>query len=433
MYDERIEQLISAALADGVLTEKEKQVLFKRAQEQGIDLDEFEIVLDARLVELQKAEQEKREKSAPKSDKYGDVRKCPACGAIVGAFKGICPECGYEFSNVDANLSSKKLHELLSKESSNSKKAEIIETFPIPNTKADLLEFLTALKPRALDVSSEFANAYFKKYSECIEKAKVSYEDDKQLLVYVNGFGDLVNEFNNKTIAYKRNLRKAAFRNHLKKWWKLHLVILIILGAILIPIIENIASDIKEKKSIKYANNQAELFEDYLADNDIDRAKGVLKDLHVKLEDRTLDHDVDYIHSRLSNDLLKYYIENMGLDAAIDLYDNTNYLDASSNDLIEPCIHKGYYKNAIKYSHIGDGIQYAEKYYKFMTDVVVYLCGKGEKSAARKFINEYCTWFVKNVDPEKDYSGISKWVKEDYKTYNSQTSKAKLLKVVAEY
>ena len=29
MYDERIEGLIKAALADGMLTEKEKQVLFK--------------------------------------------------------------------------------------------------------------------------------------------------------------------------------------------------------------------------------------------------------------------------------------------------------------------------------------------------------------------------------------------------------------------
>ena len=59
MYDERIEGLIKAALADGMLTEKEKQVLFKRAQEQGIDLDEFEMVLDARLVELQKEEKER--------------------------------------------------------------------------------------------------------------------------------------------------------------------------------------------------------------------------------------------------------------------------------------------------------------------------------------------------------------------------------------
>ena len=54
MYNEELETLIDAALADGVLTEKEKQILFKRAQSLGIDLDEFEIVLDTRMLELQK-------------------------------------------------------------------------------------------------------------------------------------------------------------------------------------------------------------------------------------------------------------------------------------------------------------------------------------------------------------------------------------------
>ena len=76
MYSEKMEALIKAALADGVLTEKEKQILFKRAQAEGIDLDEFEMILDARLIELKKVQKS----SAPKSDKFGDVRKCPACG-----------------------------------------------------------------------------------------------------------------------------------------------------------------------------------------------------------------------------------------------------------------------------------------------------------------------------------------------------------------
>ena len=52
MYNEQIEALISAALTDGKLTEKEKQVLMKRAKAQGIDLDEFKMVLSARLFEL---------------------------------------------------------------------------------------------------------------------------------------------------------------------------------------------------------------------------------------------------------------------------------------------------------------------------------------------------------------------------------------------
>lgn len=54
MYNEKLEALISAALADGVLTEREKQILFKKAEAMGIDLDEFEMVLEGRLAKLQK-------------------------------------------------------------------------------------------------------------------------------------------------------------------------------------------------------------------------------------------------------------------------------------------------------------------------------------------------------------------------------------------
>ena len=41
MYNEQLEKLIDYALADGELTEKEKQVLFKKAESMGVDLDEF--------------------------------------------------------------------------------------------------------------------------------------------------------------------------------------------------------------------------------------------------------------------------------------------------------------------------------------------------------------------------------------------------------
>jgi len=51
MYSEKLEKLIEMSLLDGVLTEKEKSVLFKKAEAEGIDLDEFEIYLDARLYE----------------------------------------------------------------------------------------------------------------------------------------------------------------------------------------------------------------------------------------------------------------------------------------------------------------------------------------------------------------------------------------------
>lgn len=58
-----LDNLMDAALADGVLTEKEKQILSKKAQSMGIDLDEFEIMLDARLFKMKKAEEERARKA----------------------------------------------------------------------------------------------------------------------------------------------------------------------------------------------------------------------------------------------------------------------------------------------------------------------------------------------------------------------------------
>lgn len=111
MYSEKIEALIQAALADGELSEKEKQILFKRAQDEGVDLDEFEMVLNAKLYELSHAKKEQT--SAPKSNRFGDIRKCPACGAILQSFQHKCDECGYEFRNMDAVQSASKLFDLL--------------------------------------------------------------------------------------------------------------------------------------------------------------------------------------------------------------------------------------------------------------------------------------------------------------------------------
>ena len=113
MYDEKLEQLIDAALADGELTEKEKQILFKRAESMGIDLDEFEMILDSRLHKIHKDKPVQPEVSAPKSDKFGDIRKCPACGAILQSFQTTCPDCGYEFKNVQSVQSAQKLFDQL--------------------------------------------------------------------------------------------------------------------------------------------------------------------------------------------------------------------------------------------------------------------------------------------------------------------------------
>ncbi len=219
MYNEQLEQLIDAALADGVLTEKEKQVLFKKAQTLGVDLDEFEMVLDARLFKLQKEQSQAQVSSAPKSNKYGDVKKCPACGAMLETFKTTCSECGHTFTNIEANHTITKLFEMLNEAEEKSRedaktivgglgrmyadlfagafggtkdvrrKKAIIQNFPVPNTKEDILEFLAQAVPltkvRFFEPDhnkTELSNTWKDKCEQIIIKAKFSMKDDPKTL-----------------------------------------------------------------------------------------------------------------------------------------------------------------------------------------------------------------------------------------------------------
>ena len=234
MYNRQIESLIKAALADGVITDKEREILYKKADEAGIDRDEFDMVLDARLVEAQneeetrqmkaankrlKAERESQaertkqeklewekqkaeemrlagEKEEAKSQKHGKMRKCPACGALVPAVAGVCPECGYEFSGVEANATVSKLFDKL-EEANDSQKANIIAMMPIPKTKDDLFEFIILMKSQcentdiAMTINQndkdqvsrqiDLCKAYMGKHKECIMKAKLLFPNDAML------------------------------------------------------------------------------------------------------------------------------------------------------------------------------------------------------------------------------------------------------------
>lgn len=219
MYNEKIESLIAAALADGILTDKERQILIRRAVAEGIEADEFEMVLDARLIELQKrlappppaippmhgiASVNTPEKR--RSEKYGEVRKCPSCGANVEAGTARCNTCGYAFTNIAANSSSEKLAQQLlelEQQFNNTKdsiadtlrgrpmevkktmaRASLISNFPVPPTKDDLLEFAVSMRSKWLNTQGAGymkleKDAYKAKYDECIEKIKIFFPGDK--------------------------------------------------------------------------------------------------------------------------------------------------------------------------------------------------------------------------------------------------------------
>ncbi|RTQ50288.1 hypothetical protein EJV47_11725 [Hymenobacter gummosus] len=113
MYDEQLTALIDATIADGQLTDKERQVLTRKAQSFGVDADEFEVYLAGRLFERQRELrddellnqqlQQRATRLAPPAPPYAaapadrdraPLSKCPACKEPLSGLSHVCPACG---------------------------------------------------------------------------------------------------------------------------------------------------------------------------------------------------------------------------------------------------------------------------------------------------------------------------------------------------
>ena len=231
-----IEKLIDLALADGQIKEKERNVILKKAAELGVDADEVEMTLDGKFHQL--------EANKPKQ-KVGNIKTCPACGASVQSFTINCNDCGHEYRNTNAVSSAQKLSILLNEASDNIRKAKeelqlsgvnisnkhlfnplniakeihtvqatIISSFPVPNTKEDLLEFISLTDAEAkkktnkisgyiFDGSDMIINAWLSKREQIINKSRITFKDDIHLLKIIENY-----EAN-----FKENSRVNMIRN----------------------------------------------------------------------------------------------------------------------------------------------------------------------------------------------------------------------------
>lgn len=285
MFSKELEGIIDAALADGVITDKERAILHKRAIAEGVDADELDLVIDGRLAKLKKQEDWLRP-APPQSlvnQKFGNVVKCPSCGAQVVGGSAICKECGYTFSNISTSNSSNVLyekleqfnreHKLETKESSAietaakgclaiyfwpiflisklftkvnpvyKKKMDVISTFPVPNTRADLLDFLTMLSgrinstgsrrgDRMLSSDEDMSYAYWLLFTNCINKSKISFKNDTDFTPYFDLYESELSKSKGVMGFFKANPR-----------WTI--VLTIILFFVIVGILDDLTSTTK--------------------------------------------------------------------------------------------------------------------------------------------------------------------------------------------
>ena len=86
LIPEELNALIQEYLTDGVLTDKERQVILNKAEKMGLDRDEIDLYLDA---QVQKIDQQTD--AAVRRQKG---KTCPYCGAPIPQLADKCPECG---------------------------------------------------------------------------------------------------------------------------------------------------------------------------------------------------------------------------------------------------------------------------------------------------------------------------------------------------
>lgn len=204
MYSEQLEAIIDAALADGTLTDKEREVLHKRAAQEGVDADELDVVIEGRLAKMKKEKDWLRPTPPKVSDKVGDVLRCPRCNEPYTPGSVKCGACGYEFINREAVSSATKFAEGLAKatekaakmKTKNDDQSEIIEnfitSFPLPNTRDDLLEFIASMEARRHN-SSE-SSEYKAKLVEAINKAEMFFPNDPQFKLVIQQIRDKFKE-----------------------------------------------------------------------------------------------------------------------------------------------------------------------------------------------------------------------------------------------
>ena len=154
MYRPEFENLLKEYLTDGIITSKEREVLLKKAQEYGYDVDEVDLYIDA--------QQQKCEQAAEvaKAKKLGKV--CPRCGKQFSELTIVC-DCGYEFQNNKnepsaIDLLTERIEKIREQpinclrnspeyekalEEKNRQIADIIANCAVPNTKKGIIDFLS--------------------------------------------------------------------------------------------------------------------------------------------------------------------------------------------------------------------------------------------------------------------------------------------------
>lgn len=172
----------------------------------------------------------------------GKIHKCRNCGEILKSFEIVCPSCGYELRDAHVSESfrafASKMEELQKNMRRSDKETIIshIRTFPIPNTKEDLLEFLilagSNIRENRYDgelpkYKQDISDAWMSKFEQAYRKAKISFKNCPE-------FKDIENLYLSKISEQRRAKAGGTLKNVISTIGPLFLMVFILATMLLV-------------------------------------------------------------------------------------------------------------------------------------------------------------------------------------------------------
>ena len=261
-------EFIESALKDGVLSDAERAILFKKAEELGYDQDLLAMKLDDELenirVNREKAEKLARQRAEREREKAqfeeeiasrlqkmptSNTRRCPMCGTTIGALEMYCPECNYQFDGIASSSSVAEFSDIVSAiEAKFGKDAYAVKLIqrtinaqPIQPNKTELFDWLVFAESR---LSSKIMSKIYRdcytgndafavKFKEAYAKAYSLFPNDEIFQKFYTRKQQVVDEYNRqlREIEDKRDREIKKIENQiiLKKMYK-SLIVLVTIG-----------------------------------------------------------------------------------------------------------------------------------------------------------------------------------------------------------
>ena len=142
----------------------------------------------------------------------GNIVMCPHCGAPLNSMSAFCPECGKELRNVNVSENLKKFQEGLVKYKGQDA-WNFVATFPIPNEREELGNFLTTIASILVTDLENGADidkisAFTSKFEEIKNKMQVILPSSDLLLVQAKNWEEKITEKRKSYDSVVKNIKR---------------------------------------------------------------------------------------------------------------------------------------------------------------------------------------------------------------------------------